>query len=573
MRHFLNNIEVSPRNVLEIGLNTDFSGNPEILSIDTDKIKLPREAMDIIQSHIATQGVFEGIPYNIITDGGVNLEYYVDLTDQTLFKTSDIEVKIKKRMGKDLFFEKAEGLSFELMADKGVNFDIFNIPYLIIPDNIPEMGLNLSIALFVMTKELIQSVKDLATSIANLVEAVTPNVGVPPVPPLGEIISLSIQVLAQLAYTIAIVIAIKKLGDQMFELVYPKVRKYLGVTIQELIKKGCDYLGFTLESNLLEENKKMTLMPVPLTKEKKSIFNFLQNDLDFSFTKGYPTAQDSVSTLGELINAVELWFNARTKVYQGKVQIERRDYWQILTTNTLTPSLTDQENRSNEYQLNTDEAWKRTYIHYQVDYSDLHTLDFFDPTDAEYSTEPLNVINQDLVTIKGLNDINIPFALGVRKSTLNWVEEKGFSFFEALDNLIGVLGFNSNLSSIVGDRLGVTQISSQFYSTTKVLWAQRSTGKQKSDYTDYIKASEIYRKYHTINEIQINGYKIFNEVAIRLNSSDFVNLLDNNFAFINGVLCEILSINYIDEQSKAIISYKEPYNYAQGKVEIVTLNS
>ena len=573
MRHFLNNIEVSPRNVLEIGLNTDFSGNPEILSIDTDKIKLPREAMDIIQSHIATQGVFEGIPYNIITDGGVNLEYYVDLTDQTLFKTYDIEVKIKKRMGKDLFFEKAEGLSFELMADKGVNFDIFNIPYLIIPDNIPEMGLNLSIALFVMTKELIQSVKDLATSIANLVEAVTPNVGVPPVPPLGEIISLSIQVLAQLAYTIAIVIAIKKLGDQMFELVYPKVRKYLGVTIQELIKKGCDYLGFTLESNLLEENKKMTLMPVPLTKEKKSIFNFLQNDLDFSFTKGYPTAQDSVSTLGELINAVELWFNARTKVYQGKVQIERRDYWQILTTNTLTPSLTDQENRSNEYQLNTDEAWKRTYIHYQVDYSDLHTLDFFDPTDAEYSTEPLNVINQDLVTIKGLNDINIPFALGVRKSTLNWVEEKGFSFFEALDNLIGVLGFNSNLSSIVGDRLGVTQISSQFYSTTKVLWAQRSTGKQKSDYTDYIKASEIYRKYHTINEIQINGYKIFNEVAIRLDSSDFVNLLDNNFAFINGVLCEILSINYIDEQSKAIISYKEPYNYAQGKVEIVTLNS
>jgi len=573
MRHFLNNIEVSPRNVLEIGLNTDFSGNPEILSIDTDKIKLPREAMDIIQSHIATQGVFEGIPYNIITEGGVNLEYYVDLTDQTLFKTYDIEVKIKKRQGKDLFFEKAEGLSFELMADKGVNFDLFNIPYLIIPDNIPEMGLNLSIALFVMTKELIQSIKDLATAIANLVEAVTPNVGVPPVPPLGEIISLSIQVLAQLAYTIAIVIAIKKLGDQMFELVYPKVRKYLGATIQELIQKGCDYLGFTLESNLLEENKKMTLMPVPLTKDKKSIFNFLENDLDFSFTKGYPTAQDSISTLGELINAVEIWFNARTKVYQGKVQIERRDYWQILTTNTLIPSLTDQDNRSNEYQLNTEEAWKRTYIHYQVDYSDLHTLDFFDPTDAEYSTEPLNVINQDLVTIKGLNDINIPFALAVRKNELNWVEEKALDFFQSLDNLVGVLGFNSNLSSIVGDRLGVTQISSQFYSITKVLYAQKSTGKQNADYTDYIKASEIYAKYHTINEITVNGYKIFNEVAIRINSSEFVNLLDNNFAYINGVLCEILSINYIDEQSKAIISYKEPYNYAQGKVEIITLNS
>ena len=570
MKHFLNNIEVSPRNVLEIGLNTDYSGNPEILSIDTDKIKLPREALDIIQSHIATQGVFEGIPYNIVTEGGVNLEYYVDLTDQAMFSTYDIEVKIKKRKGKDLFFENADGLSFELMANKGVSFDLVKIPYLIVPDNIPEIGLNLSIALFVMTKEGIQAFKDLSTAISNLIKAVTPNVGIPPVPPLGEIISLALTVAAQLAYTIAIVIAIKKLAEQMFQLIFPKIRYYLGSTIRELIEKGCDYLGFTLESNLLFENRNLTLMPVPLLKEKKSIFNFLQNELDFSFTKGYPTAQDSISTLGELIKAVELWFNAKTRVYQGKVQIERRDYWQILTTNTLTPSLSDQDKRTNEYYLNTDEAWKRTYIHYQVDYSDLHTLDFFDPTDAEYSTEPLNVINQDLVTIKGFNDINIPFALGVRKSELNWVENQALKFFQTMDNVINFLGGNGNYASIIEDRLRVIQVTSQFYSVTKVLWA--INGRQPVDYVNYIKASAIYEKYHKINEIQINGYKVFNDIAIRLNSSDFVNLLDNNYAFINGVLCEILSINYIDEESKAIISYKEPYNYAQGKVEVITLN-
>ena len=570
MKHFLNNIEVSPRNVLEIGLNTDYSGNPEILSIDTDKIKLPREALDIIQSHIATQGVFEGIPYNIVTEGGVNLEYYVDLTDQAMFSTYDIEVKIKKRKGKDLFFENADGLSFELMANKGVSFDLVKIPYLIVPDNIPEIGLNLSIALFVMTKEGIQALKDLSTAISNLIKAVTPNVGIPPVPPLGEIISLAITVAAQFAYTVAILIAIKKLAEQMFQLIFPKIRYYLGSTIRELIEKGCDYLGFTLESDLLFENRNLTLMPVPLLKEKKSIFNFLQNELDFSFTKGYPTAQDSISTLGELIKAVELWFNAKTRVYQGKVQIERRDYWQILTTNTLTPSLSDQDKRTNEYYLNTDEAWKRTYIHYQVVYSDLHTLDFFDPTDAEYSTEPLNVINQDLVTIKGFNDINIPFALGVRKSELNWVESQALKFFQTMDNIINFLGGSGNYASIIEDRLRVIQVTSQFYSVTKVLWA--INGRQPVDYVNYIKASAIYEKYHKINEIQINGYKVFNDIAIRLNSSDFVNLLDNNYAFINGVLCEILSINYIDEESKAIISYKEPYNYAQGKVEVITLN-
>ena len=570
MRHFLNNIEISPRNVLEIGLNSDFSGNPEILTIDTDKVRLPREAKAIIDQHILTQGVFEGIPYQIITDSGVSLEYYVDLTDQAIFRDYEIEVKIKKRRGKDKFFEDAEGLSFELLNKKGVEFDLVNIPYLIIPDNQVEIGINLSLAIFVMTKEQIQAIKDLAEATQDLVEAVTPNIGVPPTPPLGEIISLALKVVAQLAYVIAITIAIIKLGQQMFELLFPKVRYYKGATIQELIKKGCDFLGFTLESTLLDNNSNLTLMPVPLIKEKNSIVDFIANDLDFSFTKGYPSSSDSTPTLGTLIDAVELMFNARTKVYQGKVQIERRDFWQLLTPNTIIPTLVNQDKRFDEFTLNTEEAWKRTYVHYQVDYSDFHTLDFYDPTDAEYSTEALNVINQDLVSIRGLNDVNIPFALGVRKNRLNFIEKLAKGFFEVLDAIANFFGGNSNLASIIENRIGVTQIGQQFYSQTKMLYA--INGKQPENYADIIRASKIYEDYHKINEIQINGYKIFSEVSIRLTSQDFVNLLDNNYAEIDGLLCEVLSINYIDEQSKAIISYKEPYNYAQNKVEVIIIN-
>jgi len=49
-------------------------------------------------------------------------------------------------------------------------------------------------------------------------------------------------------------------------------------------------------------------------------------------------------------------------------------------------------------------------------------------------------------------------------------------------------------------------------------------------------------------------------------------LLDNNFAYINGALCEILTVRFTDEQSQAVISYREPFNYAEGKVEILTIN-
>lgn len=569
MKHYLNGVEIAPRNVLDIGLITDYTGNPEMLQVDTDTIVLPREAREIIMQHVATQGVFEGIPYTLET-GGIQLDYYVDLTESFAIRDFEVEVKIKKRKGFDNFFENADGLSFELMAKKGVNFNFVDIPYLIIPDNQVEIALTLSLATYSLTKEAIQATRDLVSATEKLIRAVTPNASIPPVPPIGEIIALSVAVVAQLAYTLAIYVALIKLVRQLQELIFPKVRYYEGATIKELIKKGCEYLGYTLDSNLLNSWDKLTLMPVPLTKGKKSIFNFIQNDLNFSFTKGYPTAQDTVSTLGELINAVEGWFNAKTKVYNGVVQIERRDFWKRISLNTTLPALNLQSDRQNEYRLNTEEAWKRTYIHYQVDYSDTNTLDFFDPTDAEYSTEPLNVINEDLVSIRGFNDVNIPFALGVRKGRLSYIEIFGRTFLQLADSIIGLFGVDTNFTSLITDRLGVTQLSSQFYGVTKVLYAVN--GRQPSNYVDKIKASNIYNLYHKINEINVNGYKIYNDAPIRLNPQDFLTLLDNNYAYINGVLCEILTIRYTDEQSQAVVTYREPFNYAEGKVEILTIN-
>lgn len=570
MKHYLNGVPVSPRNVLEIGLNTDYTGNPNMLQVDADTVILPREAREIILNHIATQGPFEGIPYTIVTDGGINLEYYVDLTEGTTYRDFEIEVKIKKRQAYDNFFDNADGLSFELMNVKGVVFPFVDIPYLIIPDNQLELGVTLSLATYMMTKEAIQATKDLITATRDLIEATVPNVGLPPAPSIGEIISLSLAVAAQLAYTLSVYVALYKLAQDLFELLFPVVRYNKGCTIKNLIQKGCEYLGYTLDSTLLDEWDKLTIMPVPLIKDKKGIFNFLKNDLAFSFTKGYPTAQDTVSTLGELIKAVELWFNARTKVYNGVVQIERRDYWRNISTNAILPALNIQDKRQGEYTLNTIEAWKRSYIHYQVDYSDINTIDFFDPTDAEYSTEPLSVINSDLVTIKGLNDINIPFALGIRKSRLSWIEEIAKAFFVLIDGVTGIFGGGTSYVAKIKNRIGVTQLSQQYFGVTKVLYA--TNGRQPANYVDKIKASNIYRNYHNIDEININGYKIYSDVPVRLKSEEFVSLLDNNFAYIDGVLCEILTIRYIDELSQAIISYKEPYEYASGKVEINVIN-
>jgi hypothetical protein len=322
---------------------------------------------------------------------------------------------------------------------------------------------------------------------------------------------------------------------------------------------------------LLDNFSGATILPVPLTKEKVSIFDNLSNSLSgTAFTKGYPTAQDSTPTLGSLISAIETQCNAETKVVNGIVQLERRDYWQNLTPNAIIPALVLQAERQDEFTLNTSDIWKRYYIHYQYDLSDIHTMDFFDPTDAEYSTEPANVVNADLVSIKGLQDVNIPFALGVRKNNLNFIEKTAKVFFILIDAVSTIFGSGTNFAGSIDDRIGMLQISQQFFTQTKFLYLIGN--KQPSNYTSFVSAAGLWNQFHFINQIQLYQFQVRSDVRTRISESDFVNLLNNNYATINGVRCEILRIEYIDEKSYSTINYRQPDTYATGKVTTLTIN-
>jgi len=569
MKHFLNGIEVAPRELVTIGLSNDFTNRQEILESTADRIVLPREGREIVLQHIATQGVFEGIPYQMVTNGGVILDYYVDLTENAIFRDYEIEVTIKRRQGKDNFFDNANGTSFDLMKKQGVNFNYIDIPYVIVKDNQVELALTLGLSIYVLTKELITQIQALSEAVTNVIDSVTPEVGTGVTTDPAEVATLVIKAALQLAVVALILIALIKLAQDFLELLFPKVRNFQATKVKELLVKGCQYLGYTFESSLLDGLSGLTILPVPLVKEKCSFFDFLQNDLNFAYTNGHPGAPDTVSTLGRLFEVLENTFNARTRVNNGVVQLERRDFWQLTTTNVLQPALNVQDTRQNEYTLNTDEAWKRYYVHYQVDIADLHTLDFFDPTTSEHSTEALNPINADLVTIKGLNDVNIPFALGVRKNSLNFVEKLAKDFLEIIDGAVNTFGGNGNFAAQIQNRIGVLQISQQFYGITKLLYTV--AGKQPANYAEIIQAGAIYDNYHQINEIQINDYQVIEGAPLRITDQDFVNLLDNNFAEINGQVCEILTVQYFDDVSRGEISYKCPFDYANGKVETIEI--
>jgi len=571
MRHFLNDIEIAPRNLQDIGFISDWSGRPAELQLNVDKIVLPREGKEIIEAHVQQLGVFEGIPYRVEMAPGLSVQYYVDLTEEAIYRDHEIEVKIKQRLGMDSFWEKANGTSFELMRNRGVVFNFIKVPYVIIKDDQVALGLTLGVSLYVMTQQTINAIQQTVALTAAFIQAVTPNATAPPLPPLGAILALAVQLAAQIAYTVALLLATVKLAQQFFELLFPKVRYYDACKVKELISKGCQYLGYTFTSTLLDSLPGLTILPVPLVKQKNSIFDYIQNDLNFAFTKGYPTAQDTTPTLGALIEAIETQFNAKTKILNGAVQLERRDYWQGVTPNQIVPALVVQDDRVDEYTLNTDEIWKRYYIHYQVDYADIHTLDFYDPTDAEYSTEPTTIVNADLVSIKGLNDVNIPFALGVRKGNLNWLEKTAKALFNLIDTVTGIFGGGTNFAGQIQSRIGVLQIGQQFFGVSKMLYVG-SDGKQPAGYVNKISARRIYENFHSINQIQNNDFEIRKSVRCAITNLEFVNLLENNYADVNGELVEVLRVEFLDETCYAEITYQSPRDYANGKVTVIQIN-
>lgn len=169
MKWILNGFEVTPRNIFDISLDSDWTGRPTELEAGTDSLKIPREGLDVIQSWITQYGPFQGIPLQCILNNGQVIEYYVDLMDGAIYEDFDITVKIKRRKGRDSFFNQADGTSFELMASKGVLFNTVDIPYVIIKDNAVELALTMAISLYVMTRELIDQIVALSETITNII--------------------------------------------------------------------------------------------------------------------------------------------------------------------------------------------------------------------------------------------------------------------------------------------------------------------------------------------------------------------------------------------------------------------
>jgi hypothetical protein len=451
-------------------------------------------------------------------------------------------------------------------AGKINNSDHVNVPYILnyLPNGM--QLLILAVSTFSLTKELIESIQSISEQITDIVKQVTPNTGVAGFIPvvswsIGEIVAAVIKLTITIVYTISIVIAIIKLVEQIIEQLLPVKRYHKGISLKTLFVKSCEYLNLTYKSSLIdaisENSNKWVLIPSKNNKGGSPPTGILAGDFK---EVGYPTSVDGIDTFGDLIRVLKRAFNADYKLKDGVFEFERKDYWKSLSSFIIPNTFQNQTALRNEYSYNSNEIKANYVIKWEDDIQDQNTLDNPKGRVFQAVTSPKAIANKELVNIKGLQEVTIPFSMAVRKDKLTVIEEVLKVFLQAADFLTGQLGQPQGFASAITNRIGSMHLSSHFLSKGKMVVMNGST--LALDQRSILDAGKLWDDYHFIESfVTINGVNnqqvIYQEQKIPFCFENFVSLVNNNYVETEeGEEAEIMQLNWKVEEDFATITYR-----------------
>lgn len=549
IRYYLNGVECNPSNKDEIEYVFSFNDRKQReLELSIDSLRFVKEDYDAIKQWRATKGDYLGMPLDVVYSNGQTISYILDFSDPGFsVKERSCTVKLIRYKGIDNFFDNADGLSFG-----SINWspsDFVYVDYVVIPENQFSYFMSLALAAFSLSQEIGKQIQEIQEGIADVVKAATP-VGIPPAPDWGAIIVAAIKLAARIAYALFILVALIKVITELLNLIFPLVRQFKAVTLRKLIEKGCAHLGFTLQSNLLDQLAAVTVCPVPLRAKDPSLFLELFAPMSLAYTNGYPSVRDTIQTLGQGIAAVEAIFNAKSKVVGNTFVLEQEMFFENAPSASVPIAFNLPDELENESTINSDEQYKRIVAYFQVDGSDINTFDDSKKSIYENSAEIVASTGVNYELIRGVLNINIPFARGTRKGQLTFVEKAAQKLAEVVDIFTG-----GNLSALISERKNVMQISSQYFNVTKLLVMNGT--KLSTNQNAVIGCDVIVNNYHYSRFITNNQKAKFPTMRLAANESEIFNILLNNFVILNnGKTAEITNLRWSEKTNVAEVDYQ-----------------
>ncbi len=564
MRFYISNSLVEPpENYREIEFQLDWKEKKESAELVNKSLVFKEETANIITERCfdglnGGLGMYEGIPFRIevgeLGNPLINYEGYLNPVGSEYEPPYNIKIPVKKYYSSDWITERAEGFSFASLYDEGIitSADFQKIQYVInyIPDGFALLITGL--AIFQMTKTLIEAVRQLATSISELTNSLIPSTGTGVVWDLGDVVWVALNIISQVIYVIALVIGIKELIEQFFDNLIQKKRDHLGMSYQKMMIRGLQKLGLTLNSSLLNEFSTLTHLS---TKDHKGGDPKTGND-----EVGHPTLDDPIYNFGDYIRYMIKIFNADFRIIGNVFEFERRDHWKGNSNFTIPDTYANQKERRKPFTTNANEIKANTLISFATSSNDLNTLDDQDGRLYQAQIEPINVSDERALQITGLDEIEIPFALGYRKDDLDNVEKLFKKLAQLVDNVTSTLGSGTNFASQIENRKGSLLLTDHRVSTPKML--HMSGKKLTTNQQSRISSKIIFDKYQSINNMvpnalgEHNQKTIIRNKPIQVDTEVLKNIFDNHYAkTTDGKDAEIFLLKYKPDNNLAIIDY------------------
>ena len=550
----------TPRNAKEMTLSANWATGEgqDGEEISTTSLEFVREDAKFLNEWVASgltggPGIFEGVPFEIIMNSQSLFEGFVDLTSESTFIECDEVIgKLVKAQSSDWLNDTADGFSFAYLRDQGfiIDSDYITIPYVL--NYRPEALIvgQLLITSFLLTKEIIQGIKDTAGAIADLLNTI----GFPI--EIGAILAAAVKAAAQIIYTTAIIAALIITMKDLIEQFFPPVRRYRGMYYKRMFEVGLNYLGLSFSSTIFDDPRWSKAGFLPVKSKRGGLFG---NTDEY----GHPNQYSAFYNFGDFIRQMLILFNADYKITNGNFRFERNDYWNSTSNYVMDSVETNQSDRLSELEYNTGEFVKNYLVSLRTDIQDQNTLENFLGTNYQVISEPKTFIVKDNVIGKGLAAVRPPVARAFRKEELTESEQLLKNVCKLADSVVNLLGGSSNLASKITNRVGMMSLSSDTTSVDKMLFIDN----EELD-ANQVTAKEIFEQWHMIESFAEvvdprTGQTVHNQSIIQTTEklkfclNDWNELLDNNrFTTPDGREGEILSIDWSIFENVANIRYK-----------------
>lgn len=601
---------------LSIDLNYDKDGSSEAVTINSWDIGhggpdlANDDGLNVLETVttrglIGGPGVTEGVPFQIYISGSDFRRYLIFDGYLNLWESRVMEGVITSpavESGKlDWLNQVADSVSFEYLYEIGkiTRADFYAVPYVI---NRKQNALELIISivtLYTLAQQLKKSIDYLIDTINDY-----------------DIIYIStiIRVIAQIIQIVVLITSMVLLLVDLYNMIIQPVKYHYGMFMVDMIEKGLQHFGLKLSSSILQAAPYNETFILP---EKYQLFE--GNTGLYDGVTGIIKArnEDKIGyyrgTFGQLLRQAKQLFNARIIIKDGIVYFEKQDF------DNPAPKFVFPDLDSVPYSYNYEDFKSNIVLSFATDINDRNTIQEYPGTSVQIFQEPKVVINQKMVLAKGLEEINFGFALGKRKTELNWVENRLETFNRIMAasttillqtieraeraaegavkaankaiKALKVIGinpkFNLNVPSMPsgikaqikqlglkadGSRIGMLKMESDFIAVPKILIVKRNVIDRQRTLnplsTTYLSAITMWNEFHYFKSFvegrdgDHNQYKIYDFENIPFTFDDYEKVRNSNRAFTYyGDTAEIISLKWNPDSQTATGRYKVKSKY------------